>query len=36
LHNEIVGHEAFSGLLDEFRTQIENSAQLGSYRAAAA
>jgi MAE_28990/MAE_18760-like HEPN len=33
LHNEIVGHEDFSGLLEEFRTQIDNAAQLGTFRA---
>jgi hypothetical protein len=34
LHNEIVGHEEFSGLLEEFRTQIDNAAQLGTFKAA--
>jgi hypothetical protein len=32
LHNEVVGHEEFSGLLEEFRTQIDNAAQLGAFR----
>jgi hypothetical protein len=33
LHNEIVGHDEFNGLLEEFRTQIDNAAQLGAFRA---
>ncbi len=33
LHNEVVGHDEFSGLLEEFRTQIDNAAQLGAFRA---
>jgi hypothetical protein len=36
LHNEIVGHEEFSGLLEEFRTQIDNAAQLGIFKATGA
>jgi hypothetical protein len=32
LHNEIVGHNEFSGLLEEFRTQIDNAAQLGAFK----
>jgi hypothetical protein len=30
LHNEVVGHDAYSALRDEFRTQIENAAQPGA------
>jgi hypothetical protein len=30
LHNEVVGHDAYSALLDEFRTQIEGAAQPGT------
>ena len=32
LHNEVVGHDVYSGMLDEIRTQIENAAQIGAYR----